>query len=71
MDTNLEDKIIALETKIAYQDASIEDLSSQLFEQQKVIERLESQMKTLGKKIRDVWTGDQTGAPADQKPPHY
>lgn len=66
-----DERIVELETKIAYQENSIEGLQKSLFEYHSLIEKLEKNLKTLTEKVERL-TDSQEGAPLPhQKPPHY
>lgn len=63
--------IEALETKISYQEATIAELSSSLYDHEQRIERLERLLKELAAKFKEV-AGDGLGPlPANERPPHY
>ena len=65
-------KIIELETKLAYQEDTLNKLSEEFYQQQKQIEKLEVQQKALIEKIRDLQDAKEgQGAIIDDKPPHY
>mgnify|MGYP001190354764 CR=1 FL=1 len=63
-------RIIRLEETVAYQSATIEDLSRQLTEHWKLIERLRHEMRQLTDRFEAI--EDQSGAPdPNQRPPHW
>jgi SlyX protein len=63
--------IEALETKISYQEATIAELSSSLYDHEQRLERLERLFKELATKFKEV-AGDGFGPlPANERPPHY
>jgi len=67
-----EERLVEIETKIAFQEKTIKDLSDVLYKQQKEIERLGSICEALMK--RDKEPSELTpgiDAPANEKPPHY
>lgn len=62
-------RIDALETRIAYQDQTIEDLNSALTEQWKTIDLLTRKLAMLEEQVR---SGSFIADPASEKPPpHY
>ena len=67
-----EERLIEIETKIAYQEKTIKDLNDALYEQQLELERLGDICRSLAKQIREL-SGAALGfdAPANEKPPHY
>lgn len=69
MATDSEERIEALETRIAYQDQAIEDLNAALTAQWKLIELLQRKLETMEEQLR---SGSYIADPAtDKPPPHY
>jgi SlyX protein len=67
-----EDRLVEIETKIAFQEQTIKDLSDVLYEQQQEIERLGSICDALVKRVKEFSElAPGIGAPATEKPPHY
>jgi SlyX protein len=67
-----EERLIDIETKIAYQEMTIKDLNDVICEQQQEIEKLGSICDTLVKQISELSEfGLGIDAPANEKPPHY
>jgi SlyX protein len=71
MDMN-EERLVEIETKIAYQEKTIKDLNDALYEQQQEIERLQDICNSLVKRVKEL-SGATLGidAPANERPPHY
>jgi SlyX protein len=67
-----EERLVEIETKIAYQEKTIKDLNDALYEQQQEIERLGDICNSLVKRVKEL-SGVTLGidAPANEKPPHY
>ncbi|WP_440982919.1 SlyX family protein [Shinella sumterensis] len=64
-----DERIEALETRIAYQDQTIEELNQSITEQWKVIDLLTKKLATLEEQVR---SGSYIADPASEKPPpHY
>ena len=62
-------RIDALETRIAFQDQTIEDLNAALTEQWKVIDLLTKKLAMLEEQVR---SGSFIADPATERPPpHY
>ena len=68
--TNLDQRIIDLETKISFQDKSIDDLSDSVYFQQQQIAELEKKLQLIQKRIESHQNGDSEIRP-QEKPPHY
>jgi SlyX protein len=67
-----EERLVEIETKIAFQEKTIKDLNDALCEQQQEIERLGSICDALVKRVKEVLEFTQgNDAPANEKPPHY
>jgi len=67
-----EERLVEIETKIAFQEQTIKDLSDVIVEQQKVIERLGTICDTLVKGVKKLSEFiPEFNAPTDEKPPHY
>jgi len=64
-------RLEALETRNAYQEATIEDLSTQIYHQQLTIERLVSRVETLTEKVKSLASGENAPLPDNERPPHY
>ncbi|HHG90900.1 MAG TPA: SlyX family protein [Devosia sp.] len=64
----LEKKIEQLETRIAFQDQTIEELNQTITSQWSEFDRLRREISRLGEQLADLSPPDQsTGEP----PPHY
>ena len=67
-----DNKIIALEEKIAHIQHMLDDLNMVVFRQEETIENLNNQIKELKEKLESL-KEPQSGQEAinDEKPPHY
>ena len=66
----LEARVMELETRLAFQDDTIQALNDELVAQQRNIERLQMQIASLAKRQEDMQSGygmSEHEAP----PPHY
>ena len=67
---SLDLRVMELETRLAFQDETIQTLNDELVEQQRMIERLQLQIAALAKRQEDMQSGfgmSEEEAP----PPHY
>lgn len=64
-----DDRVTALEERIAYQDQTIEDLNATVMALWKEIEGLKRQLAKLGEQLDEV-AADVPQQP-DRPPPHY
>lgn len=60
-----------LETRNAYQEATIQDLSAQIYRQQQELDRLTHRLATLAEKVKGLASGEQAPLPEGERPPHY
>lgn len=67
---DLEERLINLETKVLFQERTIEELHEALYQQQKIILAQEKQIDALEKKVLASLAGDNEIRP-NEKPPHY
>ncbi|RZN34149.1 SlyX family protein [Bradyrhizobium sp. Leo121] len=65
----LAERIDALETRIAYQDDTIETLNETITAQWKQIDALTRQMGELRERLQEAESN--TAAPINERPPHY
>ncbi len=67
---NLEARVTELESRLAFQDDTIQALSDELVEQHKRIERLQLQLSALARRQEELQ--GQVGIADDEAPPpHY
>lgn len=67
-----EERLVEIETKIAFQEQTIKDLNDVLCKQQQEIERLGSICDALVKRVKELSeVTPGIDAPANEKPPHY
>ena len=69
--TELENRVMELEAKVAFQDDTIETLNEELQSHQKHLAKMQRQIELLGEKIKE---GQEQGLMPLQKeppPPHY
>ena len=64
-------KIIEIETKIAFQEETIEQLNEIIIEQQKAIDKLQLQLLQINSKIKEQDQWSHENSIIDEKPPHY
>ncbi|MFD2643096.1 SlyX family protein [Pseudomonas japonica] len=67
---SLEDRVMELESRLAFQDDTLTALNDVLVEQQRVVERLKQQMAALLKRYEEVM-GQYEASEDEAPPPHY
>lgn len=66
------DRLVEIETKLAFQEDAIHCLNDEICRQQKRIDQLEATARLLIDRLRQLSQGIESAAtPADEKPPHY
>ena len=64
------DKLIDLETKVAYLEATLDKLNDEVYQQQRTINQLQQTQQMLVERWREQ-QGDGSVEVADSPPPHY
>lgn len=70
MDTVTDERLLELETRVAFQEDTIQKLDDALASQQQQIMDLERQVQLLGLQIKDIEAVPATTGP-EAPPPHY
>lgn len=65
------DYLIELETKIAFQEQTIEELNQALVNQQFDLEKLQLQVKNLAERLQGVVGSNVASRSEETPPPHY
>jgi SlyX protein len=68
---DLERKLVELETKASFQEAALADMSAMIVAQNARIERLETTLRALRDKVKDLGGEEQLPLPENERPPHY
>jgi SlyX protein len=68
---SLELRVMELETRLAFQDDTIQALNDELVAQQRSIERLQLQIAALAKRQEDMQSGGFGMSEEEAPPPHY
>lgn len=66
-----EERLIDIETKIAYQEDLLQELNKIVYEQQKKISRLEAICESLAEHVRDLSGAVGERNVGIERPPHY
>jgi SlyX protein len=68
---SLELRIADLETRLAFQDDTVQALNDELVAQQRLLERLQLQVEALIRRHDELAVQLDSGVGAEQPPPHY
>ena len=66
-----EDRLLQMETMLAYQDDLLTTLNKMVADQQERIEKLEKDNRDLNTALKDVGEAMIAANIIDEKPPHY
>ena len=67
-----EERLINIETKIAYQEDLIEELNKTVYQQQQKLDHLEAVCKSLAMHIKSLAdAGNEGKQSVNERPPHY
>mgnify|MGYP000654233813 CR=1 FL=1 len=66
-----EDRLIDIETKLAYQEDLLESLNQLVIKQQDRIDMLETVCRRLLDRTKDIKEPDEVGGDQYEIPPHY
>ncbi len=66
---NADERITELESRLAFQDDTIQALNDAVVAQQRQLERIELQLEALAKRQEEM--GGQFDSDEDEAPPHY
>ncbi|WP_233520550.1 SlyX family protein [Flocculibacter collagenilyticus] len=67
----LEQRIEELESKLAFQDDTINQLNDEIAHHQEKLQLLQKQIELLGKKFKETHSSTITTAEEEPPPPHY
>jgi SlyX protein len=68
---HLEERLIAIESKIAQQEDLVESLNQTVYAQQKKIDQLEDLFSALVRRVKDSAGGPEERSLDNERPPHY
>ena len=67
----MENRIIDLESKLAFQDETINDLNEVITDQQQQLDQLREEIRLLNLRISSVAENSSVSEEKDPPPPHY
>ncbi|WP_338884133.1 MULTISPECIES: SlyX family protein [Xenorhabdus] len=69
--SEFERRFVQLETKLAYQEATIEALNQEVIKQQIETDRLKEQLKLIAERLKNHQTSIIAPLSEETPPPHY
>ena len=70
METKTDDRLTAIEMKLAYMEDFVNQIQNVAVEQAKTIDKLQKEIKLMSDKIREM-ANTMEGDIPNRKPPHY
>jgi len=67
----MDERLIEIETKVAYQEHTISELNDVIYRQQQQIDQLERICKALTDSVQDMAENTTSNTGGHEKPPHY
>lgn len=67
----MDERLIEIETKLAYQEHTISELNDVIYRQQQQIDQLERICKALTDRVQDMAETSTSDKGGYEKPPHY
>mgnify|MGYP003657159299 CR=1 FL=1 len=67
----MDERLIEIETKLAYQEHTISELNDVIYRQQQQIDQLERICNTLTDRVQDMAETSGSEKGGHEKPPHY
>lgn len=71
IENELLSRIAELETKVAFQEGTIEELNQALIHHQFVLDKLQTQMRHFAEKLQGVQSSNIASQAEETPPPHY
>ncbi|WP_408608235.1 SlyX family protein [Actinobacillus delphinicola] len=71
VENNLEIRVTELETKIAFQEKTIEELNDVMVQQQFMLDKMQRQLRHLADKLKGVQSSNIASLAEETPPPHY
>lgn len=69
--TKLQQYLIEIETKVAFQEQTIEELNQALIHQQFALDKLQLQVRNLAEKLQGLSPSNVASRSEETPPPHY
>ncbi|HKK07156.1 MAG TPA: SlyX family protein [Gammaproteobacteria bacterium] len=67
----MESKLTDLEVRLAYQEASLEELTRTVVRQDQVIAELRAELEALARQVRELTPSNVASMDEETLPPHY
>lgn len=67
----LQEQIVQLQSRLAFQDDTIEHLNQAITQQQQDMDKLKMQMSFVAKRMKEISTSQVASLSEETPPPHY
>ncbi|MGM0443102.1 MAG: SlyX family protein [Fibrobacterota bacterium] len=67
----MDDKIISLETRIAFLENNLDEVNHTLFQQDRQLSALKNTVEKLNRQLKSIGRGDVRDLSEETPPPHY
>jgi len=67
----MESKLTDIEVRLAYQEASLEELTHTVVRQEQVIAELRAEVEALARQLRELASSNVASMDEETPPPHY
>ena len=67
----IEERLVNIETKIAFQEDLVEELNKVVYQQQQKLNQLEAVCASLARRIQYQAEDGSESKPVNERPPHY
>lgn len=67
----MEQRLIELETKLAFQESALQELNDLVYQQSQRLDKLEALFDRVAERLREVSEHIRPESPANERPPHY
>ncbi len=71
MPNNLAARVVELESRVAFQDQTMQELNETIIHQQREIDRLTRELETLRERLRGLAPSPVVSPDEETPPPHY
>jgi SlyX protein len=66
-----DERLVDIETRLAFQEDQIDELNKTVYQQQQQMERLEAVCEALARQLRSLGESGEEKQSANERPPHY
>ena len=68
---DLEQRVTEVETRLAFQETTLQELNAALTDQQKQLSHLQGLLKKITEQLTEIMSRNQANTATEPPPPHY